>query len=93
MKGVDSEAAFAVDSKTQSAVLYQVAVIGEATKRLSRSYRVAHPQVPWREMAGMRDVLIHDYDSVDAGEVWRVTQRDIPVLLSLIEPLLPPEEE
>jgi uncharacterized protein with HEPN domain len=90
-QGMD-EAAFLTDVKTQSAILHQFMVIGEAVKRLSPTLRDNHPSVPWRLIAGMRDKLIHGYDSVDLGEVWRTAERDIPDLLSAIEPLLPSEE-
>ena len=90
-QGMD-EAAFLTDVKTQSAILHQFMVIGEAVKRLSPTLRDNHPSVPWRLIAGMRDKLIHGYDSVDLSEVWRTAERDIPDLLSAIEPLLPSEE-
>jgi uncharacterized protein with HEPN domain len=54
----------------QDAVVRCLEVIGEATKRLSQDFRDRHPEVPWRAMAGMRDLLIHAYDRVDLEEVW-----------------------
>ena len=48
-----------------SAILYQITIIGEATRRLSPTLRQQHPEVPWREMAGMRDVIVHEYDQLD----------------------------
>jgi uncharacterized protein with HEPN domain len=80
---------FLQDQKTQSAVLHQILVLGEATKRVSTSYREAHPEVPWRLMAGMRDVVIHAYESVDLEEVWHTAINEIPKLLEKINPLLP----
>jgi uncharacterized protein with HEPN domain len=62
--GLD-RAALAVNLEKQSAILYQVIVLGEATKRLSVEFRNQHPEVPWRDIAGMRDVLAHQYDRVD----------------------------
>ena len=50
-------------------------ILGEATKRLSPEFRRLHPDLPWRAMAGMRDVLIHAYDQVDLEEVWMAYQR------------------
>ena len=58
----------------QDAVIRCLEVLGEATKRLSREIRIAHTQVPWRAMAGMRDVLIHAYDQIDLEEVWMAYQ-------------------
>lgn len=54
----------------QDALVRCLEVIGEATKRLSQDFRDRHPEVPWRAMAGMRDLLIHAYDRVDLDEVW-----------------------
>jgi uncharacterized protein with HEPN domain len=81
--------AFAADAKTQSAVLYQIAIVGEAAKRLSLEFRDQHPAIDWRVMAGMRDKLIHDYGNVDIKRVWATVQISLPQLLSDIEQLLP----
>lgn len=78
--GMD-RAAFLADLKTQSAVLHQLLVLGEAVKRLSESFRAAHPDVPWNLVAGMRDKLIHHYDAVDLHEVWNTIDRDVAELL------------
>jgi uncharacterized protein with HEPN domain len=67
-----------------SACCYQIAVIGEAVKRLSLATRGKHPEIPWRDIAGMRDRLIHRYDSVDIDELWKTSTQDIPVLLEQI---------
>jgi len=80
---------FLDDIKTQSSVLYQLAVIGEAVKRLSHEFRAQHPDVPWQLIAGMRDHVIHGYDVVDWDEVWKTATRDVPDLLAKIEPWLP----
>jgi uncharacterized protein with HEPN domain len=83
-----SLANFRADRKTQAAVLHQLTVLGEAVKRLSPEFRDAHPVLPWRLIAGMRDHLIHRYDSVDLEEVWQTVQRDLPALRVAITPLL-----
>jgi len=83
------KAAFLADAKTQSAVLHQLLVIGEAVKRLSPEFRAAHPEVPWRLIAGTRDKLIHFYEGVDLEEVWKMLTSDLPELIRLIEPLAP----
>lgn len=85
-------AGFLRDIKTQSAVLHQLLVMGEAVKRLSEDFRHKHPEIPWVLVAGMRDKLIHGYDIVDLDEVWKTADVDVPNLLSLVEPLLPRQE-
>lgn len=71
-----------------SAILYQITIIGEATKRLSSDLREQHPNIPWREMAGMRDVIVHEYDQLDFEVIWDVVQNKLPELQTLIQPLL-----
>ena len=88
-KGSADKAAFLADAKTQSAVLHQLLVIGEAVKRLSPEFRAAHPEVPWRLIAGARDKLIHFYEGVDLEEVWKMVTSDLSGLIRLIEPLAP----
>ena len=87
-KGLDKSALEANEEK-QSAILYQVIVIGEATKRLSSEFRTQHPEIPWKDIAGMRDILAHQYDRINLNTLWDVIQTDIPELLTLLEPLLP----
>jgi uncharacterized protein with HEPN domain len=91
VQGID-QAAFQADLKTQSAVLHQLLILGEAAKRLSPSFRDAHAQVPWALVAGMRDKLIHHYEAVDLAVVWDTLQKDLPRLLAFLTPLLPAEE-
>jgi uncharacterized protein with HEPN domain len=69
---------------TQDAVVRQLEIIGEATKRVSKDFRSNHPDIPWSDMAGMRDVLIHDYIDVDFGVVWKTASEDIPRLKILM---------
>jgi uncharacterized protein with HEPN domain len=76
---------FISDWKTRSAVMYQLTVIGEAVKRLSSEFRLAHAEIPWLDIAGMRDHLIHAYDLVDWDEVWTTATKDVPELLSQID--------
>lgn len=69
---------FAENDLAMRAVLYDFAVIGEAAKGVSPATRAAHPDVPWSEMAGMRDVVIHQYFGVDADLVWRAASVSVP---------------
>ena len=65
---------FAEDKKTINAVIRSLEILGEAAKRIPTSFRQKHPDIPWNKMAGMRDVLIHDYMGVDVKTVWKVAQ-------------------
>lgn len=82
------KASFIDDRKTQSAVLYQLIVMGEAVKRLSAEFRSQHPEISWSLIAGMRDHLIHGYDLVDWDEVWKTATSDVAALLTHIKPFL-----
>lgn len=82
---------FFEDKKTQFAILQQLTVIGEAVKRISAEFRDQHPEIPWRNIAGLRDNLVHEYDHIDLDTIWDVATQRIPVLLSQIEPLIPPQ--
>ncbi|WP_456410776.1 HepT-like ribonuclease domain-containing protein [Oceanithermus sp.] len=76
------------DELRTRAIVRALEVIGEVAKRVPAEYRARHPKIPWREMAGMRDKLIHDYLGVDASVVWATVKESLPELVSRIEPLL-----
>ena len=82
--------AFESDLMCQSAVIRQLEIIGETTKRRSGAFRDNHPDIPWQKMAGMRDILIHAYDAVDIGEVWNAANQSIPQLIEQLESLVSP---
>lgn len=84
--------AFLNDLKTQSAVLHQLLIMGEAAKRMSSAFRTNHPAIPWKKIAGMRDKLIHAYDEADMDEVWNTMAADLPRILTAMESLLPAKE-
>jgi uncharacterized protein with HEPN domain len=81
----------AANIEKQDVILRRITIISEATKRLFKDFREQHPTIPWKEIAGMRDVITHDYDEVDLDEVWTVINENLPQLLADIEPLTLPE--
>ena len=86
------ERAFRESDLVRSAVARKIEIIGEATRRLSDQFRAAHPHVPWRQMAGMRDRLIHGYDDIDWGKVWAVAVEELPPLDEILGSLLATED-
>ena len=91
-RGQHDEKAFRADIKTQSAVLHKLLIIGEAIRRLSPEFRESHSEIPWKDIAGMRDRLIHQYDRVDPKQVWDSLVEGLPVLVAFLGPLLPSED-
>jgi uncharacterized protein with HEPN domain len=81
-------AEFEIDFRTNFATVRALEIIGEATKRLPMSLREQYPEIPWRGMAGMRDRIIHGYDTVDLQIVWDVVKQDIPRIRPQIQKIL-----
>jgi uncharacterized protein with HEPN domain len=79
---------FIQNSLIQDAVIRQIEIMGEATKKLSELLRNKYPQLPWKDIAGIRDKLIHEYFGVDIDAVWDTVKKDIPVLKLEIEKVL-----
>jgi len=77
----------------QHAAMYLLKVIGEAARRVSPQTRDAHPEIPWERMIGLRDHLTYEYFRVNLAAVWDAARNDLPRLIALIEPLVPPEEQ
>ena len=72
--------AFLADEKTTDAVVRNIEIIGEAAKQLPEEFKAAQPQVPWAQMAGMHNRIVHDYAGVDLELVWNVVQTALPEL-------------
>ncbi len=83
-----SEEQFLKNEIVQDAVIRNFEVIGEAVKQLSKDFRIEHDYIPWKDIAGMRDILIHDYIGVDIEAVWATVQKYIPELKNNIDNLL-----
>jgi uncharacterized protein with HEPN domain len=83
---------FLKDTQCQDAVIRRLEIIGEASRRLSGQTRAAFPHLPWQAMAGMRNILIHEYDGVDLITVWDTVRIDLPAIISALQSSIPPEE-
>lgn len=79
---------FKNDSKTIHAVLRAIEIIGEAAAKISPEYKNLYPQVPWDQIVGMRNHLVHVYFDVDYETVWKTLQDDIPRLIKLVKEIL-----
>lgn len=90
-QGIDLDR-FIQNEEKQDAVLRRLIIIGEATKRLSPEFRSQHPTIPWRNIAGLRDIAVHEYERVDLDRIWRIIQTDLLELFAYIQPLLPRQE-
>lgn len=79
---------FLDDNLIQDGVVRQLGIVGEATKNISSDFRESHTDIPWRDVAGMRDKLIHGYNQVDLDIVWKTVQEDLPKLKEQVGKLL-----
>jgi len=85
-------AQFEVSRLHQNAILKAIEIIGEAAARISTETKHSHPDIPWLDIIGMRNRLVHAYFEVSLNRVWDTVQGDLPGLIAAIEPLVPPEE-
>ncbi len=79
------------DTLVQDAIVRQLGILGEAAARISDEYRATYADVPWRDIVGMRNRLVHDYWDIDVGEVWRTVANDLPGLIDMLVSQIPPE--
>ena len=79
---------FLASSLVQDAVVRNLQVMAESTQRLSGSAKEAHPQVEWYKIAGLRNVLVHDYLGVDVEKVWNIIEEDLPSLKEVLQKML-----
>jgi len=88
-RGVDG---FVEDEDLRLALAYRIQMIGEAARRVSEATRRAHPDIPWKQIIGMRHKIVHDYLSVDYDIVWQVVGQDLPELIRQLDAVLPEDE-
>lgn len=87
LKNTD-ESNFKKNYLIQDGVIRQIEIIGEATRKISSEFRKSHPEIPWRDIAGMRDKLIHHYFGIDLDAVWLTATGDIPKFKEQIKGIL-----
>lgn len=82
---------FASDQMLQDATCHVLQIIGEAAGKVSPEFRVAHAEIPWQRIIGLRHRLVHDYPRIELPKVWNVVENYIPPLIAALEPLVPPD--
>jgi uncharacterized protein with HEPN domain len=87
LQGID-ERQFNNTRLLQDGVVRQIEIVGEAVRHISKEIRRTYPEVPWQDVAGMRDKLIHDYFGVDIEKVWLTAREDLPVLKEQVTEIL-----
>src|SRR3954468_22805313 len=85
--GMDEELLFRQDEKTVDAVVRNLEILGEATRQMPEDFMALHPEVPWRQVAGLRNRIVHDYFGLDLEMIWEVVRHDLPRLQTLLEQL------
>ncbi|MBS3143365.1 DUF86 domain-containing protein [Candidatus Woesearchaeota archaeon] len=80
-----SKESFFKDRLRQSAVIRQLEVIGEATKNIPDSFRKKYPEIPWKKIVGLRDIIIHTYFEIDLDITWEIIKKDLPLLKKQVQ--------
>ncbi len=84
---------FCTNRMMHSAVERRLEILGEAAGRVSEALQLSHPDIPWKEIKGIRVVLAHQYGDVNLHQPWETLQRDLPALVNKLDALIPPNEE
>mgnify|MGYP001806887128 CR=1 FL=1 len=88
-----TEENFFTDIKTQDAVMRNIAVLGEALRRISPEFRQTYSQIPYNQIIGMRNKLVHDYDGINLELIWDVIENYIPDLINQLEKIVPEPDD
>ncbi|HHH41574.1 MAG TPA: DUF86 domain-containing protein [Chloroflexi bacterium] len=83
---------FRSSSLHQHAIAKALENIGEAARKVSDETKTAHPEIPWDQIVALRHRIAHDYFHLDLVRIWKIVQEDVPALIEMLEPLVPPEE-
>jgi uncharacterized protein with HEPN domain len=89
VRGVET-ARYLQDRQLQMALCMSLGIIGEAASSVSQEFQKLHPEIPWPQMKGLRNRIIHQYFQLDLGILWQIATIDVPALLKKLEPLIPP---
>jgi len=81
------------DEMLQSAVAYQFQIVGEAASRVSPGGQAMHPAIPWREIIGLRNRIVHGYLSVESNQIWCIVETHVEPLIAVLSGLVPPEDD
>lgn len=81
------------DRLIQSAIERQLEIMGEAARRVSKAFQDEHPEIPWRPIIGLRNILAHEYGEIKADRIWLIATRDVAELVPVLEPLIPRADE
>jgi len=84
---------FLGDKVLLRAVERSIEIIGEAARRVTTEFQNTHPEVPWREIIGQRNILAHEYGQIDHSVLYKTVKEDVPALISQLQKLLPPPDE
>jgi uncharacterized protein with HEPN domain len=90
-KGLSRDA-YDADENLRLALTHLVQIIGEAGRNVSREFCLAHPEIPWADIIGMRHKVVHDYLGVDEDIIWEVVTVDLPRFVAALEPIVPPSK-
>ena len=90
--GVSREA-YDTDENLRLALTHLIQVIGEAARQVSREFSTTYPEIPWADIIGMRNKVVHDYLGIDEDIVWEVATKDLPRLVAALEPIVPSDHD